>query len=149
MSVKNTLFRQYPFLSQLERVTYDVDTYKHRYFKRLRFENGYEISIQAFDGAYCTPRETGLKPEEYTHFEIAIFDQNNNYVNANMLGDLSEVVEQTEPQVWPYMPRVKVQVIVDFVSRMQKQKPSEKYDDCDAGDHSLVSDGLQADCDGI
>lgn len=147
MSVNNPLFSQYPFLSQLERVTDDVDTYRRRYFKRLSFENGYEISIQAFDGAYCIPREDDLKPEEYSHFEVAIFDQNQNYINVDMLGDLSEAVEQSEPQVWPYMPRVKVQIIVDFVSRMQK--PVERYDDCDACEQSLMSDGLQADCDGI
>jgi hypothetical protein len=146
MPVINPLFSQYPFLSQLERVTDDPSTCRRRYFKRLSFENGYEISIQAFDGAYCIPREDSLKAEEYTHFEIAIFDQNQNYVTADMLGDLSEAVEQNEPQVWPYMPRVKVQIIVDFVSRMQKPVENE---DCDACEQSLMSDGLQADCDGI
>jgi hypothetical protein len=39
----------------------------------------YFMSIQAHDGAYCTPRET-VPLETYTAFEVAIFDEGENWV---------------------------------------------------------------------
>jgi hypothetical protein len=53
---------------------------KWPFFKSLR-AGDYILSIQASEAHYCTPREDGLNGTDYTHFELAIFDQDDNWVN--------------------------------------------------------------------
>ena len=40
------------------------------------FDNGITISVQAGSGPYSTPREDLTSPDDYSSFEIAIWDAN-------------------------------------------------------------------------
>lgn len=46
-----------------------------RYFEPIRIGN-YELSIQASDGHYCSPRETLTQSYNYESVELAIFSVN-------------------------------------------------------------------------
>jgi hypothetical protein len=41
----------------------------------------YFLSVQASEVHYCDPEETLEDPQEYTSFEVAIFDKNKEWVN--------------------------------------------------------------------
>ena len=41
-------------------------------FKNIILDNGLELSVKAGVMNYCSPRTSGLSPEEYTEFEVAV-----------------------------------------------------------------------------
>ena len=41
-----------------------------RNYKHIICNDGFSMSVQAFDGAYCHPRELLSDANEYTHFEV-------------------------------------------------------------------------------
>ena len=41
-----------------------------RKYERIVCNDGFSMSVQAFDGAYCHPRELLSDANEYTHFEV-------------------------------------------------------------------------------
>ena len=41
-----------------------------RNYKHIFCNDGFSMSVQAFDGAYCHPRELLSDANEYTHFEV-------------------------------------------------------------------------------
>ena len=41
-----------------------------RNYKHIFCNDGFSMSVQAFDGAYCDPRELLSDANEYTHFEV-------------------------------------------------------------------------------
>jgi hypothetical protein len=41
----------------------------------LMLENGTELSIVAGPGMYCTPKANGEGPEDFSSFEVAVFDK--------------------------------------------------------------------------
>tara|TARA_R110000772_G_scaffold228272_2_gene338979 strand:+ start:1177 stop:1458 length:282 start_codon:yes stop_codon:yes gene_type:complete len=38
------------------------------------FDNGFRLSIVAGSGKYCTPRTMGDSPDEFSTFEVAVFN---------------------------------------------------------------------------
>ena len=42
----------------------------------LMLENGIELSIVAGETMYCTPKSSGKGPEDFSSFEVAVFDEN-------------------------------------------------------------------------
>ena len=49
---------------------------------RMRFDNGYSISVVAGKRYYCSPRENNLDSSKYESFEIAIFYADGSYATG-------------------------------------------------------------------
>jgi hypothetical protein len=48
----------------------------------LKFENGITISVIASRGSYSTPREDLASPEEYSSFEVALLDEDREWITG-------------------------------------------------------------------
>lgn len=46
---------------------------------RMEFDNGYELSVVAGKGIYCSPRENLAFVDEYDSFEVAVFTPNGHF----------------------------------------------------------------------
>lgn len=51
----------------------------------LKTKSKVTISIQAGRGIYSTPREDGLEPESYTHFEVALLNVKGDFITDKFL----------------------------------------------------------------
>jgi len=54
---------------------------------RTQFDNGFEISIIAGGMAYSTPREDKDSPDDFSSFEIAVFDPQGNWATKEFFPD--------------------------------------------------------------
>ena len=52
---------------------------------KLKTKSKLTISIQAGKGIYSAPREDGLEPESYSHFEIAILNIRGEFVTNKFI----------------------------------------------------------------
>jgi len=52
-----------------------------------KFLNGFEISIQCSAFHYCTPRENLNSPNDYSSFEVAVFNANGDWVTSKFFED--------------------------------------------------------------
>jgi hypothetical protein len=50
-----------------------------------RFDNGFELSVIAGEFAYSTPRENNEDPDFFSEFEIAIFNDDGEFVTKDFL----------------------------------------------------------------
>jgi len=48
---------------------------------RMEFDNGYELSVVAGKGIYCSPCENLAFVDEYNSFEVAVFTSDGNFTN--------------------------------------------------------------------
>tara|TARA_R110000787_G_scaffold81511_2_gene176705 strand:- start:359 stop:664 length:306 start_codon:yes stop_codon:yes gene_type:complete len=65
------------------------------------FDNGVEISVQAGEFPYCSPRVKGLHYNEYTSFEVALFFEDGEFATKVILGkgdDEDDVVGWASPE---------------------------------------------------
>lgn len=53
----------------------------------MKFDNGFGISVIAGKMAYSTPREDKDSPDDFTSFEIAVFDPQGNWAIKNFVPD--------------------------------------------------------------
>ncbi len=56
------------------------------------FDNGVMISVQASEGHYCYPRRNDLWEHEYSSFEVAIFNSDNEFVTRDYIEDANDDV---------------------------------------------------------
>ena len=56
------------------------------------FDNGNTISIQASKGSYSTPREDLSSPDEYSSFEVAVWDKDGEWVTRDFMFDYHDDV---------------------------------------------------------
>ena len=49
------------------------------------FDNGITLSVQAGEGIYSTPREDHSSADDYSSFEIAIWDKNGDWITQDIL----------------------------------------------------------------
>ena len=49
------------------------------------FDNGFELSVIAGEFAYSTPRENNTDPDFFSEFEIAIFNDDGEFVTKDFL----------------------------------------------------------------
>jgi len=57
-----------------------------------KFDNGFEISVQAGSFNYSTPRENLKSPDDFTSFEIAVFGLNGDFVTKQFVPDAHDDV---------------------------------------------------------
>tara|TARA_R110000744_G_scaffold31131_1_gene73435 strand:- start:83 stop:373 length:291 start_codon:yes stop_codon:yes gene_type:complete len=55
------------------------------------FENGITISVQAGMGNYSTPREDLTSSDQFSSFEVAIWDEEGEWITSNFIGDDSVI----------------------------------------------------------
>ena len=53
----------------------------------LKFDNGFELSIVAGPGKYSSPREDKDSPDDFSSFEIAVFDPQGNWATKEFFPD--------------------------------------------------------------
>ena len=46
----------------------------------LMLDNGIELSIVAGPGMYSLPRDAGNSPDDFNKFEVAVFDEDGNFI---------------------------------------------------------------------
>jgi hypothetical protein len=56
------------------------------------FDNGFEISVIAGEFAYSTPRENSLDPDFFSAFEVAIFNDEGEFVTQDFFQDINDDV---------------------------------------------------------
>jgi hypothetical protein len=49
------------------------------------FDNGITISVQAGSGVYSTPRENHLSADDYSSFEIAMWDEKGEWITQDIV----------------------------------------------------------------
>ena len=54
---------------------------------KMEFDNGFEISVIAGGFAYSTPREDKDSPDDFSDFEIALFDPQGNWATKKFVPD--------------------------------------------------------------
>jgi hypothetical protein len=54
-----------------------------------KFDNGITISVQAGEGIYSTPREDHSSADDYSSFEIAIWDKNGEWITQDIVPNLN------------------------------------------------------------
>ena len=59
---------------------------------RTEFDNGFELSVIAGEFAYSTPRENSLDPDFFSEFEIAIFNDEGEFVTQDFFPDAGDDV---------------------------------------------------------
>ena len=57
-----------------------------------KFDNGFEISVIAGEFAYSTPRENSTDPDFFDKFEVAIFNDEGEFVTKQFVPDLNDDV---------------------------------------------------------
>ena len=57
-----------------------------------KFDNGFEISVIAGQFAYSTPRENSLDPDFFSAFEVAIFNDEGEFVTQDFFQDINDDV---------------------------------------------------------
>jgi hypothetical protein len=91
-----------------EREKFDKETdYKYRQFVPIRLGVNLWLSIQASYAHYSTPRETLRDLDGYSHWEFALYTQENFVSVTEVLPDfpsLAEVELYFEGAVYPYVP---------------------------------------------
>ena len=59
---------------------------------RMDFDNGFSISVIAGGFAYSTPREDKDSPDDFDKFEVAIFNDEGEFVTSDFVLDLDDDV---------------------------------------------------------
>ena len=57
-----------------------------------KFDNGFEMSVIAGQFAYSTPRENSLDPDFFSAFEVAIFNDEGEFVTQDFFQDINDDV---------------------------------------------------------
>ena len=52
-----------------------------------KFDNGFELSIVAGPGKYSSPKDKSNSPDDFSSFEVAIFDPQGNWATKEFFPD--------------------------------------------------------------
>ena len=80
-----------------------------RKYERIVCNDGFSMSVQAFDGAYCHPRGLLNDANEYTHFEVG-------FPTSDEITFLSYAEDESNPTetVYPYVRAFFIQQTIDM-----------------------------------
>ena len=97
---------------------------KNRIIERITIGN-YELSIQASEIHYCTPRKVLENVFDYEDMEVAIFEENGRWCNLeeddffNDWKDRDIFLEQYDGMVGGHIPIQIIQSLCDYIERKQ------------------------------
>ncbi len=57
-----------------------------------KLDNGFELSIVAGPGRYSTPKDEGNSPDDFSSFEVAVFDPQGNWATKEFFPDHNDDV---------------------------------------------------------
>jgi hypothetical protein len=80
----------------------------YRQFEPIRINSNLWLNIQASKSHYCNPRKTIKDLEEYTHWEIALFNKDEDLLATEVLHNfrsLAELELYFEGSVYAYVPK--------------------------------------------
>ena len=65
----------------------------------LMLDNGIELSIVAGPTMYSLPKDAGNSPDDFNKFEVAVFDQDGEFVGDDVIGwqsrsDINKLIEK-------------------------------------------------------
>ena len=80
-----------------------------RNYKHIICNDGFSMSVQAFDGAYCHPREFLNDANEYTHFEVGFPSD-----KPNFFFELYEDCDNPTETVYSYVSAELIQQEIDL-----------------------------------
>lgn len=80
-----------------------------RKYERIVCNDGFSMSVQAFDGAYCHPREFLNDANEYTHFKVG-FPSSDEITFLSYAEDIGNPTET----VYPYVLAFFIQQTIDM-----------------------------------
>lgn len=87
-------------------------------FKNIILDNGLELSVKASVMHYCSPRTSGLSPEEYTEFEVAVIRE------GKIIDPNSNIAKTSEydGDVFPYLDCDLVQELYEELSELSEEQ---------------------------
>ena len=65
----------------------------------LMLDNGIELSVVAGPTMYSLPKDAGNSPDDFDKFEVAVFDQDGEFVGDDVIGwqsrsDINKLIEK-------------------------------------------------------
>ena len=87
-------------------------------FKNIILDNGLELSVKAGVMNYCNPRTSGLSPEEYTEFEVAV-------LRGGKIIDPNSIVVRTSQRdgdIFPYLDCDLVQELYEELNSLSEEQ---------------------------
>ena len=82
----------------------DISWKQHRIGKGsiqglLMLDNGIELSVVAGPTMYSLPKDAGNSPDDFDKFEVAVFDQDGEFVGDDVIGwqsrsDINKLIEK-------------------------------------------------------
>ena len=94
-------------------VSYDEQNMRSRIFEPISVTENIQLSIQASHAHHCKPQMTLRYLDDYTHFELALFDENNFLTVGEVLPDFESLSE-----IKTYEGRVYSNVPTDLVEEL-------------------------------
>lgn len=87
-------------------------------FKNIVLDNGLELSVKAGVMNYCSPRASGLSPEEYTEFEVAVLR------DGEIIDPNSNVAETSsdDGDIFPYLNKDDVQELYEELLELSEEQ---------------------------
>lgn len=95
-------------------------------YKPVRFNGGYQMSIQASRGHYSIPRDMRDK-NEYTAFEVALMNQGGEFLNFKDEFGIDFLEESNEDVVYGYVSVESVQKAFSYMANRFGIQPSQDY----------------------
>jgi len=87
------------------------------HWNRVDLDNGLQLSIQGGMLNYCRPRQHGLRADQYTEWEVAVFK------DGKMINPQCKSYEFSEgDNVFCYVPTLKVQELFEETNRLTKEE---------------------------
>jgi hypothetical protein len=84
------------------------DTKMWRMFEKISLTKTLDLSIQASAAHYCRPRTTMDYLNEYSHMEIALMDENQDFVTITEVcpefASLTEIESYCDGSIYAYVP---------------------------------------------
>ena len=78
------------------------------------FDNGYRISVVCGESFYCTPKSYEKNPADYSAYEVAILDHNNDFATK-------KIIEQSEEDIVGWLERNQITSIMEAIETIEKK----------------------------
>ena len=106
-----------------ENISYDEQNMRTRIFEPIQIKDDLWLSIQASHAHYCKPKMTLRYLDDYTHFEIGIFDKDNFLKVGEVLPNFESLseIKRYEGRVYSNVPIDLVEELYSALIRLKNQ----------------------------